>query len=341
MRRQVSAGIPVWPMSQSKPLRVAVLLNQAAGTIICRDGRTLGETIAAAFAQHGIAATLEFLSGEELKASATRAFQQSRKKQIDAVVVGGGDGSIATVAGVVADTGLPIGILPLGTFNHFAKDLGIPLQVEQAVEVIAAGQARSVDLGEVNGESFVNNSSIGIYPYLVVDRERLRQQRGMSKWTAMALAAWRTLRHFPLRRLHIRAGGLAERYHSPCVFIGNNEYCLTGRIAGKRERLDAGELCVYVAKQQSRLALFWLACRSLLGFMDQSHDLRALKTPYLGITSSTSRLLVALDGEVTMLRTPLRYRARPNALRVFAPGVDSATPPLTNGPASTYVGPSA
>jgi diacylglycerol kinase family enzyme len=324
-------------MPQSKPSRVAVLLNRAAGTIVCRDGRTLGETIAAAFGQHGITATLEFVPGKELKESARRSLQRSKKNEIDALVVGGGDGSIATVAGVLADTGLPIGILPLGTFNHFAKDLGIPLQVEQAIHLIAAGQVRSVDLGEVNGESFVNNSSIGIYPYLVVDRERLRQQRGMSKWTAMALAAWRTLRHFPLRRLYIRAGGLAERYHSPCVFIGNNEYCLTGPTVGKRERLDAGELCVYVARRQSRLALFWLACRSLLGFLDQSHDLRALKAPNIEITSHTSRLLVALDGEVTLLRTPLRYRARPNALRVYAPESDSDRPPLTKEPASTYI----
>src|SRR4029079_4433039 len=116
------------------------------------------------------------------------------------------------------------------------------------------------DLGEVNGEAFVNNSSIGIYPYLVVDRKRLREQRGMGKWTAMAFATWRTLRHFPIRRLHIRAGDMAEPYRSPCVFIGNNEYCLTGREAAKRGRLDGGELCVYVARRHSRFALFWLAC---------------------------------------------------------------------------------
>ncbi len=306
-------------MSQAKPIRVAVLLNQSAGALVYRDGRTVGETIAAAFAQHGIHATLEFLSGAELKARVERALRQAKDKQFDAVVVGGGDGSAASVASVFAGTDIPVGILPLGTFNHFAKDLGIPLQIERAVEVIAAGELRSVDLGEVNGETFVNNSSIGIYPYLVLDRERLREQRGLGKWTAMAFAAWRTLQHFPLRRLHIHAGGLMEPYRSPCLFIGNNEYCLTGRIAGKRQRLDAGELCVYVAKKQSRIALFWLACRSLLGFMDQERDLRVVKVPEVTITSSTSRLLVALDGEVAMLRPPLRYRARPNALRVYAP----------------------
>jgi len=299
--------------------RVAILLNRAAGTVICRDGRTLGETIAASFARHGITTTLELLSAAEVKKSARRALRQAEKNQIDAVVVGGGDGTIATVARIFAGSGAPIGILPLGTFNHFAKDLGIPLQIEKAVDVIAGNCVRSVDVGDVNGEIFVNNSSIGIYPYLVLDRERLREQYGFGKWTAMALATWRTLRHFPLRRLHIRTGELAEPYRSPCVFIGNNEYCLTGRVAGKRERLDAGELCVYIAKRQSRLALFWLACRSLAGFIDQAEDLRAVKMQKVTITSPTSRLLVALDGEVAMLRPPLHYRARPNALRVFAP----------------------
>ena len=306
-------------MSQAKPIRAAVLLNKAAGCLVCLNGRTLGETITAAFARHGITARLDFLSGTELKARAKRVLQQAKNNKIDAIVVGGGDGSIASVASVFAGSNVPMGILPLGTLNHFAKDLGIPLVLEQAVALIASGHVQSVDLGEVNGEIFINNSSIGIYPYLVLDRQRLQERGRMGKWTAMAFAIWRTLRHFPLRRLHIRAGGLAEPYRSPCLFIGNNEYCLSGRGAGKRDRLDAGELCVYVAKRQSRLALLWLACRSLLGFMDQSRDLRAVKVPDLEISSRTSRLLVALDGEVTMLRPPLRYRARPNALLVFAP----------------------
>lgn len=300
-------------------MRVAALLNQAAGAILCGDGKTLGETLAAAFARHGIAAELQFLPGPELKAGAERALREMKAQKLDAVVVGGGDGSIASVAGVLAETGVPLGILPLGTFNHFAKDIGIPLALADAVAAIAAGDMRTVDLGEVNGEIFVNNSSIGIYPYLVLDRERLRDRHGMGKWPAMALAAWRTLRHFPLRRLSICAGSFPEPYRSPCVFIGNNEYCLSGRVAGKRERLDAGELCVYVAKRQSRLSLIWLACRSILGLLDQSRDLRVVKVPSAEITSRTSRLLVALDGEVTVIRPPLRYRTRPNALRVFAP----------------------
>jgi hypothetical protein len=102
-----------------------------------------------------------------------RALQMLAKRgEIDAVVVGGGDGSVRTVASVLADTGVPLGVLPLGTLNHFARDLGIPLDVEAAAETIAKGDVRVVDLAKANGEIFINNASIGIYPYLVIARER-------------------------------------------------------------------------------------------------------------------------------------------------------------------------
>jgi len=303
-------------MSETKPLRVTVLINEASGAF---RGGAADREIVEGFARHGIAAAFEFLSGSDLPAHAQDAIASAKAGHADAVVIGGGDGSVAAAARLLAGSDIPLGILPLGTFNHFARDLGIPTAPAQAMQVIAAQHVRTVDVGEVNGEIFINNSSIGIYPYLVLNRERLREQYGIGKWTAMALATWRTLRHFPLRRLHVRAGDLVAPYRSPCLFIGNNEYCLTGRIAGQRGRLDAGELCVYVARRQSRLALIWLACRSLAGFMQQSHDLRVVKTTEAEITAPTSRLLVALDGEVTMLRPPLLYRARPQALKVFAP----------------------
>ena len=312
-------------MTQSlKRQRVVALLNASAGSVGRQDNANLGETLTAAFERHGISATLEFLPAAELRSGAERAVRQAIDQELDAVVVGGGDGTIRTVASVLADSGVPLGIIPLGTLNHFAKDLGIPLALYDAVAVIAAGETRFVDAGEVNGEIFINNSSIGIYPYLVFDRERRRSSDGHAKWVAMLLAALRTLRNFPLRRLSIFAEGWSGPCRSPCVFVGNNDYCLAGRALGKRERLDGGELCLYVAKEQGRLALFWLACRSVLGLLDQSHDLRTVKVSAAEINSHTSRLLVACDGEVDFIRTPLRYRTRPAALRVFAPAAARA-----------------
>jgi diacylglycerol kinase family enzyme len=303
----------------SEPFRVVALLNASAGTIAGQDDAQLSAALAGAFEKFGISAVIELLVSGELRAAAERAMQNVTAQKFDAVVVGGGDGSIRTVASVLAGSEVPLGIVPLGTLNHFAKDLGIPLAIDEAVGVVAAHTVRSVDLGVVNGQTFINNSSIGFYPDMVLDRERLRRRKGLPKWLAMVVATLRVLRNFPLRRLTIHAQDGIETSRSPCVFIGNNEYHLTGISFGNRARLDGGELCVYVAKQQSRLALVLLAFRMLLGLLDEARDLKIMRLAAAEISSRRGRLLVALDGELELMRPPLSYRIWPGALRVFAP----------------------
>jgi diacylglycerol kinase family enzyme len=305
-------------------LRIAVLLNASAGTIAHRGDETLQDAVASAFEKHPISLTIKLLSGADLHDAAELALRNVADGECDAIVVGGGDGSIRTVASVLAGTGVPLGIIPLGTLNHFAKDLGLPSGIDEIVAIIVAGETRDVDVGEVNGEIFINNSSIGIYPSLVFERERRQRRAGLSKWMAMLLAGLRVFRHLPLRRLAISAEGWIEPVRSPCVFIGNNEYHLTASAFGKREKLDGAELYIYVAKVQDRLALLWLACRAILGRIHQCRDLRVHHVSAIEIRSRASRLLVALDGEVRMIRAPLRYKTRPGALRVVAPPVPSA-----------------
>jgi diacylglycerol kinase family enzyme len=302
--------------TSAKPQRVCVLLNHSAGS---SDGNCeqLGITIEASFRASGIAACVESVAANELEGAATRVLEKLKDAKVDALVVGGGDGTIGTVASVLAGSGYPMGILPLGTLNHFAKDLRIPLDLDQAVATIATGHLRHVDVGDMNGRTFVNNSSIGIYPYMVLDRER-RQRTGLPKWLAMIPATLRTLRNLPLRRLSIAGAGPAETFRSPCVFIGNNEYHLAGSSVGRRDRLDRGCLSVHVARSQSRLGLILLALRPLLNLLDTGKDLRSFQLPAVTIKSSKKRLLVALDGEIAMVRTPLNYAIRPGALRVFA-----------------------
>ncbi|HEX8167595.1 MAG TPA: diacylglycerol kinase family protein [Beijerinckiaceae bacterium] len=302
----------------ARPVRVVALVNPAAGAAERQPDR-FRDALLSAFEAAGVAAEVELVPGDRLLEAAERAAGKARRAEIDGIVVGGGDGSIHTVAGVLAGTGIPLGVLPLGTLNHFAKDLGIPADVAGAAAVIAQGHAKPVDVAEVNGLVFVNNSSIGIYPYMVLDRERRRRMHGRAKWVAMALAAVRTLQFFPLRRLEIRIAGSAEPCRTPCVFVGSNEYGLGPRSFGRRERLDRGELWLCVARPQSRLSLLWLAFRSVIGLLHQSRDLQTFRTGSAEIVSHRKRLLVAVDGEVAVLRPPLRYRTRPGALRVFVP----------------------
>jgi diacylglycerol kinase family enzyme len=225
------------------------------------------------FQKHGIEADVRFVPGSELQSEAQRAVKRAESKQIDAIVAGGGDGTISAVAAALVGTDIPLGVLPLGTLNNFARDLKIPLQLEEAAAVISDGVIRSVDVGEVNGDVFINNSSIGIYPYLVLDRDRRRERHGLSKWMAMALAGIRAVRNLPLRRLRVRGPDWQGSCRTPCVFIGNNKYELHGSSFGSRHCLNRGELCLFVAGQQSRLALIWLAVRCITGSLKQ-HDLR-------------------------------------------------------------------
>jgi diacylglycerol kinase family enzyme len=293
------------------------LMNAGAGAFSQRLADDVRTSLVAALAQHGVTAEIRFIEGESLEPAAKRALAQAKRGEIDAIVVGGGDGSVRTVAGVLADSPVPLGVLPLGTLNHFAKDVGIPLQVEDAAATIAGGALRVVDLAEVNGETFINNSSIGIYPYMVIDRERRRAQHKLAKWMAMVPAFFRMLRHFPRRRLRISAKGFARPYRTPCLFVGNNEYGMELFTFGKRHRLDAGGLWFYVVKPRNPAEFFLMVCRLCFGHLDQARDLDKFELAEAEISAKTSRVPVALDGEVRIMHTPLRYRSRPRALRVI------------------------
>jgi diacylglycerol kinase family enzyme len=295
------------------------LLNGSSGTAAGKKQDDLHHELRTAFERHGIAARIEFLPGPSLLAAAQQALQTAKNGETDAVIAGGGDGSIRTVASVLAHSGVPLGVLPLGTLNHFAKDLKIPLAIDDAVTVIARGNTQAIDVGEANGRVFINNSSIGLYPSLVLDRDRRQREHHMPKWLAMGFAGLRTIRDLPIRRLVISTPEKEEVHRSPCLFIGNNAYGLSGLASGSRERLDEGRLCLYITKQDSSWKLIGLAAKSIFGFIDQERDLRSLMTTEVKIRSRRKRLLVAFDGEVEIMQTPLHYTIQPRALRVFKP----------------------
>ncbi|SHH07899.1 Diacylglycerol kinase family enzyme [Massilia sp. CF038] len=255
-------------------------------------------------------------SGEEMIAAAKAALAEG----LLIVVAGGGDGTINAVASVLAGTDTAFGVLPLGTLNHFAKDMGIPLDLDDAVANVAQGTPRRVDVGEVNERIFLNNSSLGLYPDIVRDREKQQRRLGRGKWLAALWAAIGALRRYPF--LHISFtldGGRAHTRRTPFVFIGNNEYTMEGFSIGERSRLDGGSLSLYVAQRPGRLGLLRLAWSALRGRLAQERDFDVLSTASMEIDTHHPRLRVATDGEVTVMATPLRYRIRPGALRVIAP----------------------
>jgi diacylglycerol kinase family enzyme len=253
-------------------------------------------------------------TGSEVVELAKRAV----KDDYQTIVAGGGDGTINAVAGVLAGTTKTLGVLPLGTLNHFAKDLRLPLDLEGAMRTILTGHPIQIDVGEVNGRIFLNNSSLGLYPQIV--KERKKQQRlGWGKWPAFIWAAVAVMQRYPLLDVRLSVDGKEFACRTPFVFIGNNKYEMEGFNIGSRRHLDKGELSLYVTLGTDRMSLVRLAFRALLGGLRKERDFTVLRTREVWIASRHRRLRVALDGEITRTAPPLHYRIRPQVLWVITP----------------------
>jgi diacylglycerol kinase family enzyme len=290
---------------------ITVLVNPSAGGTTTPE---LADDIAAAFAALGVRPRMvSFQPGDDVIELAREAARTST-----VVVAAGGDGTVNAVAGVVAGTDVALGVLPVGTLNHFAKDLNLPTDVREAVATIVAGRVIRVDAAEVNGELFINNSSIGVYPNAVEIRERLRES-GHGKWVAMAIASWRVVRTYRGLRVNLSMNGRRVSTRTPFVFVGNNEYVLEGLKVGKRADLTSGRLFVYLAPQIATRILPMLVLRTIVGHPAAMGAFEIIPTTDLTIeTTSSKRVIVSLDGETTTLQLPLRYQARPGVLKVIA-----------------------
>jgi diacylglycerol kinase family enzyme len=301
------------PVTAPPPAPALVVLNARSGT---GCGPERAQELRALLAAAGLAAeVLLARDGEDLLGGTERAVAAGTRL----VIAAGGDGTQSAVASRLVGTDAVQGVLPMGTLNHFAKDLGIPLKLEDAVRTIAEGRVLQVDVGEVNGRVFINNSSLGLYPQIVRERELQQLHLGKSKWRALASAALHATEGRPGLAVRVQAGEQEQVRRTPFVFVGNNRYTMEGFEIGARSSLQDGELALYLGRRTGRLGLVWLALRALARRLEQARDFEMLTGPEFLVETRDARLRVATDGEVTMMDTPLRYRVRPAALRVMVP----------------------
>jgi diacylglycerol kinase family enzyme len=294
----------------TKPFPVVV--NRGGGAA-SRAGDALVEQIEAAFASAGLVADVHVVDGSTLTSTIERLATSG------AVAIGGGDGTQGCAAAILSKAGATHAILPLGTRNNLARQLDIPLDLTAAVKLIADGHTRTIDLSDVNGETFVNNASIGLYPKLVKFREQGRK-RGLPKWLANIPAAWRVLRNIGHRRYRLILDDAPQPVVTPLLFIGNNVYSLDPGKVGVRDAMDDGKLSVFAVAKSTRWGLIGFAFRTLRGRSDPTRDFAAIGTcETLTVIASRRRISIALDGEVMKLATPLKFTIRPAALSVFVP----------------------
>jgi len=299
---------------------IAVVLNAASGH---DTAAKVADRLREIFATAGREARITLARGE-INAAMRRAVEDG----CDTLVAGGGDGTINCGASAVVGRKIPLGVLPLGTLNHFAKDLGIPLDLDEATKVVLDGIVCQVDVGEVNGRVFLNNSSLGVYPAIVRLRERY-ETKVRGKWIAALWAGLTVLRRNPFMAVRIVVEEKATVRRTPLLLVANNEYRMSGIHAGTRESLTRGRLALYVLNAEQRPGLLRLAWQVLLKGAEQVKEVDLITLEEATVETRRRRLQVATDGEVFTLESPLSYRIRPGALRVHVPATTSACNPMT------------
>jgi diacylglycerol kinase family enzyme len=292
---------------------VVVIVNAASGGNSAEEFRRLVER---EFQTQGVEAeVLLAKGGKQLAALALRAGEG----QSQTVVAAGGDGTVNAVASQLLGTDKRLGVLPVGTFNYFAKNLGIPLDLAGAVRTVAHGRAADVDVCEVNGRIVINNSSIGLYPSIIRQREQEYRRWGRRQLVAYAAVLRVIFGRGAFVSVRITTGGgeLVER--TPLVFVGGNKFQIEEFDLPGRRCVNRGEMAVYVARAGGKLGLLRLAMQALLRRLRGERRLEVLCAGEALVETRRRRLRVAIDGEVVVLNTPLLFRTRPAALKVLVP----------------------
>lgn len=295
-------------MAEAPINRIAIVRNPRSGSV--PDADTLGNALRTA----GLSARIVDIP----QAPGFEAWIDRLAAEVEVLVAAGGDGTVSTVAHAAAKARRIFGLIPAGTLNHFARDTGIPTELDAAIDVLRNGRVRCVDVGVVNDRLFLNNVSLGNYPRMVRERTGLIRH-GLPKRIAGAIAAfdtWWDLRNMTAA-LTLDQRALVRR--SPFIVIANGSYLLSGFDLGRREQINDGCLSVYVAPPSGRLGALSWPVRALIGTLERHEQFETLKAQATRITVGPNRIAVAIDGEVRELDSPLEFSIRRQALRVLVP----------------------
>lgn len=292
---------------------ITIVANAGSGTGFAADACQRFEN---ALRRYGLASRLVLARGG---AQLIEAAREAAQGDAQTVVAAGGDGTVNAVASTLPGTQKRLAVLPLGTFNYFARSLRIPLDVEAAANTVAEGHVAAVNLGEVNGHCFINNSSIGLYPDILREREKEYRRFGRSQFIAYLSVAVTLLRPKRTVSLRIVVDGESFVRKTPLLFVGRNQYQMDEFGIRCEHPLPAGCLAFYVVRPVARWRLAALALRTLRRRLRGAEELEMLCAHEAWIETRRKRLSVALDGELAVLIPPLHYRLHSHALQVLVP----------------------
>lgn len=301
--------------------RCYVIFNANAGTALSLSLST--DALAAMLVDHGLDPIMDDDESIPLEQRIARAVASDA----ETLVAAGGDGTITALANAMVGTERALGILPLGTVNALAKDLNVPLELEDAMDVLAAGERQWIDVGEVDGRFFLHKVVIGLIPALAAGREHIRGKADLAAKVGYLRFFFRRLAR--ARRFAVaidRGDGNPKAERVQAVAVASNSYVEgVGRIFS-RDRLDQGELSLYVLRHLTVRDFFRLSWGMVMGNWQNDEALSIEKVNEVTITAHKQAVKVMFDGEVETMYFPLHFRIRHHALCVVAPTPPEASP---------------
>jgi diacylglycerol kinase family enzyme len=295
-------------------MNLILVLNRDAGTLRDVDADKAAEELAAIFRERGHEIAVELHAGGGAVEAVRRACREARA---DALIVGGGDGTVSAAAAAAAECGATLGILPLGTMNLFARSLGIPLEMKAAATALASARPACVDIGEVNGRFFVHHVALGLHAEVVRTRDRMTFDSRLGKIRASFRAWWMVVREPPRLDAEIRVGARTFRRRTAAILVSNNPLG-EGHLPYADDPSE-GALGLYVVKSRRLPDLITLALRLAVGALSRTPQLDQWRAEEVEIVLPEARVKASVDGEAVSLETPIRCSSRKQGLSVLRP----------------------
>ncbi|MBO7706990.1 MULTISPECIES: diacylglycerol/lipid kinase family protein [Acinetobacter] len=240
-------------------------------------------------------------------------------ENVGVVVAAGGDGTLNAVASKLMGTDIPMGILPLGTFNYVARVLNIPLDLLDAAKTISEGQPRSVHVAQLNQHIYLNNASLGLYPLFIQKREQFNKHFGRFPLHAYTSALDVLIRDRKELKLEVEVDGQRYPVKTPLIFFGNNQLQLAEMKLRIAEAAEAGKVAGVVVAKSDKRTLFKILWQLIKGNLDQASDVYSFAADEVIVHSKRNKLTVAVDGEIVTMTPPLKITVRKHALNIMVP----------------------
>lgn len=233
------------------------------------------------------------------------------------IVAAGGDGTLNAVASQLLHQDIPMGIIPLGTFNYVARVLDIPIEVMAAAEVIAKGQPRKIHVAKINEHIYLNNASLGLYPLFIEKRELYNQKFGRFPLHAYTSGLDVLIRDRKELKLEIEVDQKRYPVKTPLLFFGNNQLQLADMNLKIAKCAEMGQVAGVILAKTDKLSLFKTLFQLIRGQLEKAADVYSFSADEVQVYSSNPALTVAIDGEIVKIKTPLKCSVDKHALNVM------------------------